>query len=112
MIQEVNGCRAIFGRRSNLLINANIDKPLVISGIRILCCSFSAFLERKLCHVARWVVERVDLSSDIGGELGRVHVPVDDFGVGVAKRAGGSRGLGCVKRSSVVGVERRQCWKG
>lgn len=74
----------------------------MIGCIRILCCSFAAFLEQRACDVANWIVERVELSSDIDRELRRVHVPVNDFGVGVAKSARGSRGLGCVKGSSVV----------
>ena len=94
--------------RSNSLINPYIDKPLVIGRIRILCRCFAAFLERGACDVANWVVERVELSSNIDRELRRVHVPVNDFGIGVAKSTRGSRSLGCVKGSSVVCVERRQ----
>lgn len=98
-----------YERRRNLLFNANIHKPLVIGCIRILRRSFATFLERRNCDVVKVIVKRVDLSSDFGCELGGVHVPVDDFGIGVAKRAGGSRCLGCVKPSSVVGVEWCQC---
>ena len=99
-----------FETRSNLLVNAYIDEPLVISRIRILCRNFAAFLERRACDVAHWIVERVELSSNIDRELRRVHVPVNDFGVGVAISTRGPRGLGCVKGSIVVGVERCQCW--
>lgn len=103
---EQSRCEADINKRGRLLANSNIDEPLAIGRVRILCCSFATFLDRKR-DVAEWVVERVELSSGIERELGRVHVPVNDLGVGVAKSAGGSRSLGCVKRSSVVRVERR-----
>lgn len=90
-VGEQKGWWVLLDKRSNLPVNADIDKPLVVGRIRILCCNFAAFLERRECVVGKRIVERVEPSSNIGRELGGVHVPVDDFGIGVAKSAGGSR---------------------
>lgn len=109
-VGEKRGWWVLLRKRSNLPVNADIDEPLVVGRIQILCCNFAALLERRECVVAKRVVERVEPSSDIGRELGGVHIPIDDFGIGVAKSAGGSRRRGCVKCSIVVGVERCQCW--
>ena len=90
-VREVGGA----GRVNNLLVYADVDKILVG------CCVCSAgccavfvagtLLEQRACrYAAVRVVERVEIRTNVGGELGRVYAPVDDFGVGVSEGAGGS----------------------
>ena len=69
-------------------------------------------MERALCRdAAGGVVEVVEVCADVGGELSGGYVPVDYFGVGVAKGASRARCLGIVECGAVVGVEGGQTWR-
>lgn len=75
--------------------------------VRVGCRTLVALVEQRSCRKAAvWIIEGVEGRSGVGGELGGVNAaPVDDFGVGVAKWTGQSRGGGRVERARAVGVE-------
>ena len=109
--EEREGVLGGQGRKSpGLLWDSDVDVVFVFRGIGIRRCSIVSLDEKGSCRdTARWVVKFVECGSSVGGELGGVDAPVDDFRVRVSERTSRSRGGGRVERAHAVGVEGRQC---
>ena len=93
-----------------LLWDSDVDVVFVFRGIGIRRCRVVPLGEKGSCRdTAGWVVKIVECGSSVGGELGGVDAPVDDFWVRVSERTSRSCGGGRVECAHAVGVEGRQC---
>ena len=66
-------------------VDADVGEVLVVGGGVALAGGGSGAVGGAFGEAAGGVVEGVEFGADVGGKLGGVNVPVDDFRVGVAE---------------------------
>lgn len=88
-------------------IDADVDVILVLQCVGVQRCTaiITSWVQRARGDAAGGVVEVVEFCADIGGKLGGIDAPVDDFGVGVTESTSRARGFGVVQGAIIVGVE-------
>ena len=91
---------------AGLLWDPDVDVVFILRDIRIRRRRTVSLVEDGSCRdTAGWIVEFFDRRSGVGGELGGVDAPVDDFRVRVSEMTSRSSGGGRVECTHVVGME-------
>ena len=93
-------------RSASLLVNTNIDKPLVVRCVR-----------RDSVRIATWrdgvggIVQCIDVGSRIRRELTSSDAPIDNFWIGIAEASRRLRSSRCIHGGTINSMKWGQCYK-